>query len=650
MKLRSWPALAVGLAALGASAAAGQTLFSDQTAAENVDFQHHADPDDELIMGAGGAWGDYNDDGRLDLYVCDRDGSNRLFRNDGNGFTNVANSLGVSLPNADSPGALWGDYDNDGDADLYVMNRGDNVMYRNDGAGVFTDVTAELGVECFGRTAAAVYGDYDNDGWLDLYVGNHSFDFDGPEPGDLDRADCLFHSVDTEGGRTFADVAPLIFPVGVLDNTLAHSAGFLDYDNDGDLDLFVVNEGIVPGDPTLLGDKMWRNDGPGGPGGWLFTDVTGATHTALNAHPMGLAIGDYNGDDRLDFAITDVGPNRLYHNEGTDFTERGEEAGVRRAQIPGGGGTQVGWGLVFLDFDLDGYQDLYVATGTLQGQNPQPNPLFQNNGDPPENTFTEVTDTSGANDALKSRTVIKGDYDGDGDEDLYVVNYRGPAHLYRNDQTGGDHLALELEGTVSNRDAIGARVHLTSAGLPDMHRMVQSGSTTSGGNDLTLYFGVTGHATVDSIVIDWPSGQATTLTNVATNQRLTITEDTTTIFTDGFESFRLQRRICPRLLRCARSVILGVATATPAVPSVATPCRHRHLHRFARNGEDDQAEVSPDSKPSAKIWFSPSPGLSSITWSTATSIASAVEPSGNSTVSRSTTVVPPRPKNASAGS
>ena len=123
-----------------------------------------------------------------------------------------------------------------------------------------------------------------------------------------------------------------------------------------------------------------------------------------------------------------------------------------------------------------------------------------------------------------------------GDEDLYVIDYRGPAHLYRNDQTGGDYLALELEGTDSNRDAIGARVHLTSAGLPDMHRMVQSGSTTSGGHDLTLYFGVTGRSTVDSIVIDWPSGATTVLTDVATNQRLTIIEDTTTIFADGFES------------------------------------------------------------------------------------------------------------------
>ena len=516
---------------VAAEAARGADLFSDQTAAQGVEFTHHSIPNDRMNFGAGAAWGDFDADGDMDLYVADQVGLNSLFMNLGGGvgFIDVAADYGVEDPEGTGNGALWGDYDNDGDADLYVLNRGDNIMFRNDGPDgnggwLFTDVTAEIGAGAFGRSIAAAYGDYDNDGWLDLYVATHSFPSDRlPEPGDPDRRDFLLHNVEgTSGQRVFVDVAADLFGGDVLDDTIAHSVGFLDFDNDEDLDIYVVNEELQVG--ALLCAFMWRNDGSDGSDGWQFTDVADQVGATLCSNPMGLAIGDYNNDGWLDMAATDFGPNHLFKNNRGMFTDVAEQAGVDRPIVPGLGNTQFGWGLVFLDYDLDGYEDLFVATGR-GGLDQQPNPLFHNDGNPPANTFTEVTDVSGcAYPEDNSHTVIKADYDGDGDEDLYVVSHGGEARLCRNDQQGGDFLILKLVGGVSNRDAIGARVKISAAGLPDQYRMVQSGSTTGGSHELALFFGVTGATVVSSVVIDWPSGLDTILSDVAINQRLTIWE------------------------------------------------------------------------------------------------------------------------------
>jgi len=528
---RSISSLIVAGLWLVSTSASAQT-FSDQTAT-GVAFSHHADWTDEMAFGAGAAWGDYDGDGDLDLYVADRGGANALFRNDGVvGFVDVAADLGLEVAAADSTGALWGDYDNDGDQDLYVMNRGDNLMFRNEGSDggggwVFQDVTAALGVEAFGRATAAVYGDYDNDGWLDLYVSNHGYEFTKPVAGGADtHSDRLFHNADDgSGGRLFVDVTADAFGTDVLFQSIAHSAAFFDYDNDGDPDIYVANE-VMGTDPKLFGVILWRNDGSDGAGGWVFTDVTGQTGVDLRSHPMGIAVGDYNNDGWLDFAMSDTGANLLYQNNAGVFSEVAAQAGVDRPVVPGAFPiNQVGWGIVFADFDLDGSEDLYVATGGLGNQTrPQPNPLFINNFDPLNNTFTDVTDLAGADDPQRGRTVVKGDYDLDGDEDLYVVNYDDEAVLLRNDQVGGDYLVLDLLGLRSNRDAIGARVKLTSALVGDQYRVVQSGATTTGSHDLALFYGVSGEAVVDAIEIGWPSGTRTVRTAVAVNQRLEIRE------------------------------------------------------------------------------------------------------------------------------
>jgi hypothetical protein len=324
------------------------------------------------------------------------------------------------------------------------------------------------------------------------------------------------------GEHVFEDVTAEVFPMELLDTSVAHSAGFLDFDNDGDLDLYVVNEDMRGRDPLLTGDNLlWRNDGPDGNGAWRFTKTVRASGAFLQRSPMGLAIGDYNNDGWWDLAMSDLGPNYLFRNEGGRFVEVGAQAGIDRGFAPNGD-IQVGWGLVFLPGGA-GWEDLYVATGGLVQPETQPNPLFLNLGDPPDNAFLTLQEESGCSDPSRSRTVIKADYDQDGDEDLYVMNFTDQARLYRNDQQM-DFLALKLVGTVSNRDAIGARVKVEAAGLPDQYRMVQSGSTTGGGNELTLYFGLNGAIQVDAITIDWPRGIQQILLDVPLNQRLFVTE------------------------------------------------------------------------------------------------------------------------------
>ncbi len=506
--------------------------FSDQTVAQGVSFTHAAQADFAPI-GSGGAWGDYDNDGDLDLYVGTRSGANALFQNQGggSGFVNVAAALGVEASGSETTGAVWGDYDNDGDKDLYVMSRGDSIMFRNDGSDgmggwTFTDVTAAIGVQAFGRTSTAAFGDYDGDGWLDLYVANHSYPLTQPMVGDGNRRDFLYHNVEGGGGeREFVNVADDVFGTTILNKGIAHSAGFTDYDNDGDLDIYVVQEDFSVYDPSLTGENlMWRNDGAGGPGGWTFTEVAASIGAATRRHPMGLAIGDYNNDGWLDMATSDINENHLYKNTAGTFTDVAIASGVGRALIPGTTTNQVSWGVLFSDYDQDGDEDFYVGAGELGTQLIQPNGLFMNKGNSPSNTFSDISLASGCNDPYRTRAVIKGDYDNDGDEDFYAVNYQGPAHLFRNDQTGGDYLMLELVGSVSNRDAIGARVKLEAAGLLDQYRIVQNGYTTNGAHDLTLHFGLNGASVIDNIEIDWPSGLTQTLTNVAINQKLRLGE------------------------------------------------------------------------------------------------------------------------------
>ncbi len=464
-------------------------------------------PHSGALRTTGQAWGDYDNDGDLDLYLTDPAAPNRLYENLGDGTFRLSPlSDQVALPEHRSTGALFADYDNDGWPDLYVLARGRNTLFHNDGGRAFYDVTVLAGVGDDADGQSATWGDFDNDGDLDLYVVNWSCspDCGRPQSGDRDR---LYRN---NGDGTFDDVTHWL---GSKTTGAGFAATFFDYDNDGDLDLYVVNdEFIVP-----TGNVLWRNDGPGCDG-WCFTDVSAETGANVRLMGMGLAVGDYDNDGDLDLYFTNAGPMVLLQN----LTAQGEprfvnvapEAGVEHAE-------GIGWGAVFVDCDNDGWLDLYVAESDVKGDGLPFNPLYHNNGD---GTFTLLPPTdAGASDAGRSTGVAYADYNADGWIDLVVGNFGRGYTLYRNTRHAANHwLRVRLVGTGPvNRDAVGAKVYATTPdGLRRM-RVVHAGSSLGAGHELTLTFGL-GAATTADLRIVWPDGTEQRIANVPGDRTYTI--------------------------------------------------------------------------------------------------------------------------------
>jgi cytochrome c peroxidase len=456
-----------------------------------------------LDMAIGQAWGDYDNDGWVDLYVTDPAGPNTLYRNNGDG-TFARSPLGeqVALPGAYSAGATFVDFDNDGWRDLYVANWGLDNLFRNDGGRRFVNVTRAAGLRDTGNTKTASWGDFDNDGFLDLYLANWSCypECGRPMNGDIDR---LYHN---NGDGTFSDVSDYL--VGHL-NGAGFVASFNDYDNDGDLDIYLVNDEFI----NAIGNKLWRNDGPGCIG-WCFTQVAAEAGADARLFGMGLATGDYDNDGDLDYYYSNVGPAELLQNQGDGtFREVAALAGVQAA-------NGISWGSVFFDYDNDGWRDLYLAVAdTTNHEDIASNQLFHNNRD---GTFTAVDCGVGAGDVRPSLGVAYADYDRDGWVDLAVGNMDEGYRLYRN-QAGRGHanhwLALELSGAGPvNRDAVGARVYLTTPdGVTQMQDVI-NGASLGAGNELALYFGL-GTARQAGVTVRWPDGTQQVFDLVAVDQR-----------------------------------------------------------------------------------------------------------------------------------
>ncbi|MFZ0546051.1 MAG: CRTAC1 family protein [Candidatus Promineifilaceae bacterium] len=455
----------------------------------------------------GQAWGDYDNDGWLDLYVTDTAGPNTLYHNNQDGTFSVSpfNNL-VVLPDKESSGAGFVDYDNDGWQDLYVLNWGENVLYHNIGGTGFVDVTdtAEIGGgEANSKTAS--WGDYDQDGFVDLYVANWAcYPLCGrPSTGESDR---LYHN---NGNGTFSDVTRLL---GGMTVGAGFVASFTDYDNDNDLDIYLVNDEFI----NPIGNVLWRNDGPGCDG-WCFVDVAAESGANTKVMGMGLAPADYDNDGDLDFYFSNSGPMSLLQNQGNGtFVDMAQPAGV---DMPQG----VGWGAVFLDYDNDGWRDLYIAIAEGTGDTSTANPMFHNDGIANGvGTFTEFTTGSAVNNAGHTMGVASGDYNNDGWVDLLVGNYDEGYFLYRNDVgtlTQNRWMAFKLVGGGPvNRDAIGAKVKVTTADGRSQIQEVIAGSSLGAGNSLTLNFGLGSMETAD-IQIIWPDGLTQSFPGVTANKQ-----------------------------------------------------------------------------------------------------------------------------------
>ena len=532
-------------------------MFTDVSAEAGITFHHFSGTRSSQLpedMGSGAAWGDYDGDGWLDLYVtnlagpltmssvelAETDATSRLYRNNGNGsFSDVSDLAGVAYRGW-ANGAAWADIDNDGDADLVLATYGSLVLYRNNGDGTFTDQSHRSGLGDFeGFWSGASWADYDRDGLLDLYVTgyvqyremsrdipSHQYDIENPasiNPSSFEpERNLLFHN---RGDGTFEEIgleAGVSNPEG---RSLA--AAWVDVDEDGWVDLYVAND--------VSDNVLYRNLGVG-----AFEDVSHQARVADYRGAMGIAAGDWDGDTDMDLAVTHwiAQENALYTNQRVEDRARGVDPVLRFVDDADRRGVgqialdYVGWATSFLDFDNDGRLDLFVVNGsTLQERDnaarlvPMNAQLFWNAG--PDSGYFDVSPVSGA--YFSERHVGRGgafaDYDRDGDVDLFVVNHGGRAALLRNDvRTDANWLAVRLEGRSSNRSAVGTRLRLV-AGSSVQIRQVGAQASYASQSTLVEHFGLGSMPRVDSLVIDWPSGLRQVLTDLPARQELHIVEE-----------------------------------------------------------------------------------------------------------------------------
>jgi enediyne biosynthesis protein E4 len=518
----------------------------DITASAGITFNHLSSPQQKYIvesMSGGVALIDYDRDGWPDIYFTNaqsvdmalsgRKARSALYRNNHDGtFTDVTERAGVGYP-CWAMGAAVGDFNNDGWPDLLVTCFGGVVLYRNNGDGTFTDVTkaAGLGGDSGWATGAA-FGDYDNDGNADLFVAHYvDLNLDKlPEFGSLKTClylgiavqcgprglkgapDKLYHN---NGDGTFTDVSK---QAGVDDpeNRFGLTAIWEDFDQDGHLDLFVANDG----QPNYL----YRSDGKG-----HFTDIAFAAGAAVDQNGleqanMGVALGDYLHNGRNSIAISHFNNEyaTLFSNDGNmNFTDAAHSSGIAAATIP-----YVGWGDGFFDFDNDGWVDFFLANGHVYPQVDgadigvkyrEPKLLFLNRHD---GTFRNVSTLVGKAIQIPqvSRGVAFGDLFNDGRIDIVVENLQGRPTILRPIGGSPNHwIGLALEGTRSNRLALNARVKVTSGNL------VQTGEVWSGGSylsqsDLRLHFGLGANESVSAIQVAWPAGGTQIFHNLAADR------------------------------------------------------------------------------------------------------------------------------------
>ena len=519
--------------------------FTDITAQASITFRHVASPEKKYIvesMSGGVALFDYDNDGDLDIYLVNSltvdlvktKGKTKsyLYRNEGNGkFTEVAEKAGVNDIGW-GMGVAVGDYNNDGFEDLYVTCLGPDYLFKNNGDGTFTNVTAKAGVSDPRWTTGASFFDYDRDGDLDLIVTNYvDFDVNNlPEFGQ--GKSCQYKSIPVQcgprglkgagdslyrnnGNGTFTDVSKA---AGVSDPDGYYGLGVItsDFDEDGLIDIFVANDSTPNFHYRNKGDGTFEEIG--------FVAGTGVNENGSEQGSMGVTVGDYDHDGKLDLFVTNFADeyNTLYHNNGkSSFTDLSYAAKVAAVSLP-----YVGWGTKFFDYNNDGWVDLFVANGHVYPQLPgyrQRRLLHRNNRD---GTFSEVSADFGAvlTENRVSRGVAFGDIDNDGDIDLIIADLDGPPQLLRNDGGNANNsIIIKTAGVKSNRSGIGARVTVVSGDLTQLDE-VRSGDSYISQSDLRLHFGLEKRTKVDSIQVHWPSGVIDKVSGVGVNRIVTIRE------------------------------------------------------------------------------------------------------------------------------
>jgi hypothetical protein len=545
-----------------------QGMFEEISKPAGISFTHFPPVFDKKIERVNALWanfiasaavGDFNRDGLDDIFfVSSRPGiENALYENKGKlKFENITRKAGLANLNDArnvASGALWFDFNNDGWPDLLVLRLGHNLLFRNNGDGTFTDVTARSRLGDKHQNAiSAIAFDYNRDGYLDLLVGGFFADdidlFNLSTTRILPNED---HRADNGGSKilyrnngngAFSDVTE---KAGIKDTGFTTALGHGDYNNDGWQDFYIAND-FGP-------DKLYRNNGNG-----TFTDITEKALGSDGRKGMNVDFGDYNNDGKLDIYVTNITEpwfrecNMLWLNWGDDLlVDVSEETGTCD--------TGWGWGAKFLDFDNDGLLDLYVANGFISAGKAdyqsdvdrwqrsstnnldltdadnwpaigdktfagyEHNRLFHNDGD---HIFHDMAAGAGVDSVLDGRGVALADFDNDGAMDVLVTNQNQSPLLYHNLVGRKNHwIEIKLLGTRGNRDAVGARVKIVSRGLAQI-REVNCGNGYQSQSSFRLHFGLGQSRKVDLIEVRWPRGRVQRLRNRAANQLLVVRERT----------------------------------------------------------------------------------------------------------------------------
>lgn len=539
-----------------------QTIYQEKAIEVGIDHYFH----NANFMGGGAAVFDFNQDGWEDIWI--NGGSHRdvLYQNNHDGtFKEIGQSAGLKIT-ADykTTSVVTGDYDNDGDRDVFITTREDqpNLLFQNNGDNTFTEIGAIANLDEIAWSTTASFADIDQDGFLDIYVGNYVEEFKYL----VDRQQQILSGYDhicqpnflylNNQDGTFSEVANQL---NAADEGCALASTFTDFDNDGDTDLMVINDygqWVIP-------NNLLINDGV--EAGNAFTEIDTNSTAKVGIYAMGVAIGDYDKDNDLDYYITNLGRNALLQNQGNGlFIDTTQFAGVEDTYAEEE--LTVGWGTTFLDIDNDSDLDLLVANGFISALSfnrtnlKNEDKLFVNQGFSEEKGgvyFKDESKLCGLGDASTGRGLVKADFDNDGDLDLLIVRVTGTHDpefrrkvLYYENQLNSENNWLKVDLTTLDAKKYGAHLRIVVDGESWVEE-INGGSSHASQHSSIVHFGLGKAKIVDSLIVQYIGGEKAILTNLPVNEYLAIEEGTlqTTSVENAQKSTNLNLIVAPNPFR-----------------------------------------------------------------------------------------------------